>query len=114
MAAEKDNRSHMILFRVSPKEYEAINENKEKAGLRLSEYARRMLMGDTIVEAPPADMNILIREIKRVGSNLNQVLKKLNVLGIAHPLELERCAEDIRDVLNLIYDTYHPKEKGDK
>lgn len=114
MAAEKDNRSQMILFRVSPKEYEAINENKEKAGLRLSEYARRMLMGDTIVEAPPADMNILIREIKRVGSNLNQVLKKLNVLGIAHPLELERCAEDIREVLNLIYDTYRPKKKGDK
>ena len=69
MAAEKDNRSHMILFRVSPKEYEAINENKEKAGLRLSEYARRMLMGDTIVEDQKSwkQSESGIKEIERSG-----------------------------------------------
>lgn len=114
MAIKKEDRTVQVHFRVTQKEFEEINENKERTGLRLSEYARRMLMGETIVEAPPADMNILIREIKRVGSNLNQVLKKLNILGIAHPLELERCAEDIKEVLNLIYDTYRPKKEGDK
>ena len=112
MTKPKDNRTQMILFRVTPREYEEINENREKAGLRLSEYARMMLTGETVVEAPPADLNILIREIKRVGSNLNQVLKKLNAFGIAHPLELERCADDLHEVLDLIYETYRPK-KGD-
>ena len=62
--------------------------------------------------APPGELNYLIRELKRIGSNLNQLLKKLNVLGIAHPLELERCTNDIREVLNVIYETYRPK-KGD-
>ena len=113
MALKSDNRSTRLFIRVTPGEYEIVKEKTAKSGLNISEYARRILMGETIVEAPPVDMNILIREIKRVGSNLNQVLKKLNVLGIAHPLELERCAEDIREVLNLIYDTYRPKKKGD-
>lgn len=112
MAIKKEDRSVQVHFRVTQKEFEEINENKEKTGLRLSEYARRMLMGETIVEAPPADLSILIREIKRVGSNLNQLIKKLNVLGVAHHLELDRCAQDLHEVINLIYETYHPG-KGD-
>ena len=112
MASKKDNRDVRLFIRVTPEELEAIRKNQDKAGLRLSEYARRLLMGEVVVAAPPADLNILIREIKRVGSNLHQVLQKLNILGIAHPLELERCAEDISEVLNLIYRTYRPG-KGD-
>jgi hypothetical protein len=112
MAIKKENHSVQFLIRVTPTEYVEIKSNTDKAGLSMSEYARRILTGETIVAAPPADLNILIREVKRVGSNLHQVLHKLNVLGIAHPLELERCAEDIRDVLNLIYRTYRPG-KGD-
>ena len=106
MAIKKENHSVQFLIRVTPTEYVEIKSNTDKAGLSMSEYARRILTGETIVAAPPADLNILIREVKRVGSNLHQVLHKLNVLGIAHPLELERCAEDISDVLNLLHRTY--------
>ncbi len=113
MAIKKENRDVRLFIRVTPEELEAIKKNQDKAGLRLSEYARRLLTGEVVVAAPPADLNILIREIKRVGSNLHQVLLKLNTLGIAHSLELERCATDISEVLNLIYRTYRPG-KGDE
>ena len=113
MAIKNEKRVVQIIFRVSPSEYEAIKQNREKTGLRLSDYARRLLMGDVVVTAPPADLNILIREIKRVGSNLNQLLHKLNALGIAHSIELDNCADDIQKVLKLIYQTYRP-EKGDE
>lgn len=112
MVNKKDNRDIRLFIRVTPEELEAIKQNQNKTGLRLSEYARRLLMGEVVVAAPPADLNILIREVKRVGSNLHQVLQKLNILGIAHPLELERCATDISEVLDLIYRTYRPG-KGD-
>ncbi len=112
MANKKRERPVQIHFRVTPGEFEKIQKDVNNSGLRLSEYARRIFGGETVVAAPPVDLNILIREIKRVGSNLNQVLKKLNVLGIAHPLELERCADDIQEVIKLIYRTYRPG-KGD-
>ena len=112
MANKKEERPVQIHFRVSPVEYEKIQNDVNKSGLRLSEYARRIFKDETVVAAPPVELNYLIRELKRIGSNLNQLLKKLNVLGIAHPLELERCADDIREILNLIYETYRPK-KGD-
>lgn len=113
MTNQNSEHLHQIHFRVTPKEYEMIKENQNKTGLRMSEYARRLLMGDVVVTAPPADLNILIREIKRVGSNLNQLLHKLNALGIAHSIELDNCADDIQKVLKLIYQTYRP-EKGDE
>ena len=113
MTTNNSEHLHQIHFRVTPKEYEMIRTNQTKTGLRMSEYARKLLMGNVVVTAPPADLNILIREIKRVGSNLNQLLRKLNSLGIAHSYELDNCASDIQEVLKLIYQTYRP-EKGEK
>ena len=109
MVNRNGERPVQIHFRVTPGEYEKIQNDVSKSGLRLSEYARRILKGETVVAAPPVELNYLIRELKRIGSNLNQLLKKLNVLEVAHPLELERCAGDIQEILNLIYDTYRPK-----
>ena len=113
MTDNKENRTILFRIRLTPKEYETLKKNAAKSGLTMSEYGRRSLIGEKIVEAPPADLYNLIREVKRVGSNLNQVLKKLNVLGIAHSLELDRCAEDIREAMHAIYQTYRPG-KGDE
>ena len=110
MPAEKTVQIH---FRVTSSEYESIKNNADKSGLSLSEYARRSLVGEKVMAAPPVEFGELIREIKRIGSNLNQVLRKLNALGIAHPLELERCAENITGVINMLYQTFRPG-KGDK
>ena len=112
MANQNEKHSVQFLIRITPSEYVEIKKNTAMSGLTMSEYARRIIMGETIVAAPPADLHILIREIKRVGSNLHQVLHKLNALGIAHGPELDQCASEISEVLNLIYRTYRPG-KGD-
>ena len=108
-----DKKALRIYIRVTSDEYESIKKNADKSGLSISEYARRSLVGDKVVAAPPADFGELIREIKRIGSNLNQVVRKLNALGIAHPLELERCAANITEVIEMLYQTFRP-EKGAK
>lgn len=112
MTNKDEKRSVQFLIRITPSEYLEIKKNTSESGLCMSEYARRLITGETIVAAPPADLNYLIREIKRVGSNLNQLLRKLNVLGVVHTLELERCITDVHEVLKLITQTYRPG-KGD-
>ena len=112
MAAKKIERPMQIHFRVTPTEFEMIKKNVKKSGLSISEYGRRVLTGEKVISAPPADFFLLLREIKRVGSNINQILRKINALGIAHSLELERCAKDTHEVINLLYRTYRPG-KGD-
>ena len=108
MTTEKEKKTVQILIRVTPGEYKIVKENSINSGLSMSEFIRQSVTGKKIVSAPPAEFSEMIREIKRVGSNLNQVQHKLNALGIAHPLELKRCANRIREVVDLLYETYRP------
>lgn len=112
MTIDKDKKSVQILIRVTPSEYKAIKKNTEESGLSMSEYIRRTVMGEKIVSAPPADFILLIREIKRVGNDLNQVNQKLNTQGTVHTLELERCSNEITETVKMLYRTFRPG-KGD-
>ena len=112
MTKNKIKKTAKINLRVTPEEYISINEKSKKASLSVSELIRRSLDDETIVEAPPVDFYEIIREIKRVGSNLDQVLHKLNAAGIAHPLELKRCANRICEVIDLLYKTYRPGKRN--
>ena len=76
MAKTTGKRTVMILFRVTQNEYEVIKKKSAASGMSMSEFIRKTLMGKKIVSAPPADFPFLIREIKRVGNNLNQVLRR--------------------------------------
>ena len=112
MTKNEIKKTAKINLRVTPEEYISIKEKSKKASLSVSELIRRSLDDETIVEAPPVDFYEMIREIKRVGSNLDQVLHKLNAAGIAHPLELKRCANRIWEVIDLIYETYRPGKRN--
>ena len=112
MSDKAKNKTVSILFRVTPKECEAIQRKAKKSGLSMSEFIRRSLNGQKIATAPPVDFYTLLWQIKRIGSNLDQLLRKLNTFGIAYSLDLERCEEDIKDMKRLLIETYQPG-KGD-
>ena len=108
MSDKVKNKTVSILFRVTPKEREAIKSKAKKSGLSMSEFIRRSLNGQKITTAPPVDFYTLLWQIKRIGSNLDQLLRKLNTYGIAYSLELENCEEDIKEMKRLLIETYQP------
>ena len=55
-------------------EYEAFLKKVRRTNLSISEFVRRMAAEQVIREAPHADVPLLIREVKRVGNNINQLL----------------------------------------
>ena len=112
MTVGKDNRSIRIELRVTPSEYKIIKKNMEESGLSKSEYIRRSVLGETIVSAPPADFVLLIREVKKVGNELNQVNQKLNAQDKVHAIELEKCSNEISETVRMLYRTFRPG-KGD-
>lgn len=112
MVKQNEKRTIMILFRVNPNEYEIIKKKTITSGMSMSAFIRKTLLDKKIVSAPPADFPALIREVKRIGGNLNQIVRKLNTLGIAHSLELEKCENEIRETERMLYRTFRPG-KGD-
>jgi len=47
-----------------------------------------------------------MREVKRVGNNINQLLVLANVKGFLNTAALEAALEELREVDELIFDAY--------
>lgn len=72
---EAERRSHTHGLRLSPNEKEELEDRADRAGLSLSEYIRRRALGKKIKTKVEEET---IRQIRRVGVNLNQVAKWAN------------------------------------
>ena len=55
-------------------EYEAFLKKVKRTNLSISAFVRKMAAEQVIREAPHADVPYLMREVKRVGNNINQFL----------------------------------------
>ena len=71
-------RTQEIKIRFTEAELADINEKAKTAGLSRESYCRNDLRGATVKQAPSPDIPILIRDIRRVGSNVDQLLKIAN------------------------------------
>ena len=67
----------MLVF-YTEDEFNALREKAKQAGLSGSEFVRRAVAGKEVKQAPTADIPILIRDIRRVGYNVDQLLKIAN------------------------------------
>ena len=81
-------------------------EKAQKAHLSAGGFIRRAVKGLEVKEAPSADVPILIREIRRVGYNIEQILKIANIKGMLDVPQLRKVMEDNRAVEKLIVDSY--------
>lgn len=87
-------------------ELDALTKKSRKVGLSREGYCRRILNGAEVKEAPPAELPLLIREVRRVGYNIDQLLKRANSIGLLDVPQLRKALEDNRAVEKMIVDTY--------
>lgn len=87
-------------------ELEALTKKVRKAGLSREGYCRRILNGAVVKENPPAEVPLLIREVRRVGYNIDQLLIIARTKNWLIAKELEKALEDNRAVEKMIVDTY--------
>jgi len=108
----KRTRPYRVYVYVTKDELDNIRSKAKMAGLNVGEYVRRTLDGETIVTAPPVDFSTLIFEIRRVGSNLNQLVRRLNTTGDVDSAEVDKCISDIQETQNMLYRTFRPGKEG--
>ena len=87
-------------------EYDAFLKKVRLTNLSISEFVRRMAADQVIREAPHADVPLLIREVKRVGNNINQLLFLANAKGFFDKAALTNALKELREVDKLIFDAY--------
>ena len=78
ITATKENRKRdvTLTIRVTQAEKDAIILNAMRAGKNLTDYILSVNAQANI--SPPPDLSPLLRELKRIGTNINQVAVKVN------------------------------------
>ena len=68
-------RTHEIKIRLTAEELADLNAKAGQTVFSREEFCRRAIAGKEVKQAPSPDIPILIRDIRRAGSNVNQLLK---------------------------------------
>ena len=87
MGRRPHERSKRIDLRVTPEERSRIGKRAEQAGLSLSEYLRRVALGDPnhpVIRTDVEALRAVYRDLKRAGGNINQCARALNRGGAPH------------------------------
>lgn len=68
-------RTREIKIRLTDEELADLNAKARQTVFSREEFCRRAIAGKEVKQAPSPDIPILIRDIRRAGSNVNQLLK---------------------------------------
>lgn len=71
-------QAHLPPVRLTEAELITIGDQARAAGLSLSDFARRRLLGESVTPRPSAADARLLSELNRCGVNLNQIAHRLN------------------------------------
>lgn len=99
-------RNCRVVVYFSKDELDALTKKIRKSRLSREGFIRAALADKEVKDGPTADVPVLIQEVRRVGSNLNQIMKRANAIGLLDVPQLRRELADLRTVEKLIVDSY--------
>ena len=99
-------RTRRFELRLTDSEYEALTKKAQAAGISISAFIRKAINRCEIKAASPADLPMFIREIRRVGINIDQILMIANARGLLDVPQLRKAMADLRDVEKLVISAY--------
>lgn len=92
-------RTSLIKVRVSSEEKAAVAEKAAKVGMNVAQFTRALWFNAPMREAPKGDWYDAVRELKRIGNNLNQLAHIANSFGAINAQEYHDNAAMVRDAV---------------
>ena len=75
-------RSIQVIIRLDEKENEQLKKRVKKTGLSRAAYIRHLINGLVPTDTPPPDYFSMMKELRQIGKNLNQIAQKAHVLNV--------------------------------
>lgn len=101
-------RENAFLVRLTDKEMLVLNEKVKKSGLSRERLVRKIISDCQIHESPPVDFFTLIREINRVGCNIEQILRVANAKHFIDSPRLRKELEALDKIEDAMWETFAP------
>ena len=94
-------RPKQLSFRVNEEEYQKLQERVQESGKNQQEYILSCVLDKKIVNTD--GIKELIPELKRIGTNLNQIAKRCNEGGVLpSEAEVREQGEELKQVWQLL------------
>lgn len=99
-------RNCRLEVRLHKSEMADITQKARKSGLTISSFIRKVIKDSVVKEAPPADLHMLIMEIRKIGTNIEQAIVKANNVDFVDTAMLYKELANLAEVEKTIIDTY--------
>ena len=100
------NRNIDLHFRLSEKEFDELERKREKAGLAREAFIRAAILGALIKAPPSLDFIKYHRELRRIGSNIDQVLRLANTKRFVDVPLLKRSLTELHETQRHLWDEF--------
>lgn len=89
-------RTKEIKVRMTEEEYDRVTALAQATVFSREEFIRQALRGTTIRASPPAEYVEILREMRRMGNNVHQLLIKARTLEFVDEIMLQETVDMIR------------------
>lgn len=89
----KNNKKHIMLFRVDDEDRQLIMDKCSKSGSSVSSYLRHMALNGNIIVYPEEEWRAIRRAISSVANNINQIT-------VRYHYSKQLYQDDIKDLKN--------------
>lgn len=106
-------RNIEIKVRLNREEIDLLNKKAKKCGISREGYIRMLMHGHIPKETPPMDYYGMMRELKRIGENLNQIAVAANKgrNRVIDGRKYDRAVKNVEAAINKIEDALlNPEE----
>ena len=93
-----DNKSTYIRARVTEKQHRIIKEEAEKNNTTMSALLLRRFESNVTVYLDTSDYRDLVIQVRRIGTNINTLLKHIHFLGFAEQSDIKRIKNKLNDI----------------
>ena len=99
------NRTRNIVLRVpvTAEERAMIERKMQQMGTGcFSVYARKMLIDGYVIRLDYSDVKAMTAELQKIGTNINQIAKKVNTTGDLYPEEMQELKEMVKELWRIL------------
>lgn len=95
-------RNIEIIFRLNESEAEALERKVKQSGLSREAYLRQIIKGIVPKNTPPPDYYSMMKELHKIGNNLNQIAQKAHVLNVVDVQRYDKAVRHFEQTVRVL------------
>ena len=94
-----NNKIRKVEARITEEEYQKYKKKADKNGMTMTALVRNSLRNNIIVNLDTSDYHDLIIQVKRIGNNINTILRKLHFTNFFEETDLDRIEKYQEEIM---------------